>query len=73
MTFSENINFTKLHTIPYFQVIRMLIVIVLVFAVCWTPYLTFLVLQGFGVIPIQLDGPLQFAKTGFILMAYMNR
>jgi hypothetical protein len=56
-----------------FQVIKMLIVIVLVFAICWTPHLTFLLLQGFGVIPVQLDGPLKFAKTAFILMAYMNR
>jgi hypothetical protein len=54
-------------------VIKMLIVIVLVFAICWTPHLTFLLLQGFGVIPVQLDGPLKFAKTAFILMAYMNR
>lgn len=54
------------------RVIKMLIVIVLVFAICWTPHLTFLLLQGFGVIPVQLDGPLKFAKTAFILMAYMN-
>ena len=51
----------------------MLIVIVLVFAICWTPHLTFLLLRSFGVIPIQLDGTLKFAKTAFILMAYMNR
>lgn len=55
------------------RVIRMLVVIVLVFAICWTPYLTFLMLQGFAVIPIQLDGTLKFAKTAFVLMAYMNR
>ena len=55
------------------QVIRMLVVIVLVFAICWTPHLTFLMLQGFAVIPVQLDGWMKFAKTAFILMAYMNR
>ena len=55
------------------RVIRMLVVIILVFAICWTPYLTFLLLQGFGIVPIQLDGILKLTKTAFILMAYMNR
>ena len=55
------------------RVIKMLIVIVVVFAFCWTPYLTFLLLQAFGCISMQLDGILKHAKTSFILMAYLNR
>ena len=55
------------------RVIKMLIVIIVVFALCWTPYLTFLLLQAFGCISMQLDGILKHAKTSFILMAYLNR
>ena len=51
----------------------MLVVIILVFVVCWAPYLTFNVLQAFGVIDPHLHGVLKFMKTTLMLMAYLNR
>ncbi len=54
------------------RIIRMLVVIVLVFVVCWTPYLLMNVLQSFGVVDSQLQGLVKHLKTTFILMAYLN-
>jgi hypothetical protein len=51
----------------------MLIVIIVIFIICWTPYLTFNLLQAFGVVGVQLHGFTKHAKTTFTLMAYLNR
>ena len=51
----------------------MLVVIIVIFVICWSPYLTFMLLQGFGIINYQLHGFTKHAKTTFTLMAYLNR
>lgn len=59
--------------LKYFQVIRMLISIVVVYIVCWGPLLTFNVLQSFGYIHNFLLGAEKHLKTTFSIMAYFNR
>lgn len=51
----------------------MLVVIIVVFIFCWTPYLAFSLLQAFGVVDLQVHGFTKHAKTTFTLMAYLNR
>lgn len=51
----------------------MLISIVFTYIICWTPLLTFNVLQAFGYIDDQLMGGAKHCKTIFSLMAYFNR
>ncbi len=51
----------------------MLVVIVVVFVFCWTPYLLINVLQSFGVVDSQLRGAAKYLKLTFTLMAYLNR
>ncbi len=55
-----------------FQVIHMLVVIILVFVCCWTPYLAINVAQAFGALEAQLRGVAKHAKLTFTLMAYLN-
>jgi hypothetical protein len=55
------------------QVVPMLLVVVLVFIICWTPLLVFEVLQSFDVIPNQLFDHHKHIKTVFSLLAYFNR
>lgn len=50
----------------------MLVVIIAVFVICWTPYLVMNILQSFGVVETQLHGISKYLKTTFILMAYLN-
>lgn len=57
----------------FFQAIRMLCVIIVVFVLCWTPYLTFNILQSFGFVHAQLRGITKHLKTAITLMAYLNR
>ena len=59
----------------YLQVIRMLFVIIVVFVLCWLPFLLFNVLQAFGVVELQLqkNPNAKHTKTAFTLMAYLNR
>lgn len=54
------------------QVIKMLIVVVLVFVICWTPILIFNVLKAFAIIPLLNYGPMKPIKTAFHLFSYAN-
>ncbi|RZF36065.1 hypothetical protein LSTR_LSTR005881 [Laodelphax striatellus] len=54
------------------QVIKMLVMIVIVFVICWGPLLVDNVLTAFGVLPDQKSGSLKHMYTGFTLMAYFN-
>ena len=63
----------RLARLPSFQVIRMLVAIVVVFVLCWTPLLVVNVLQAFGVINLQIRGAAKHCKTAFSLLAYLNR
>ncbi len=60
-------------SVRLFQVINMLVIIILVFVICWTPYLVINVLQSFGVVGARLRGVLKHLKLTFTLMAYLNR
>jgi hypothetical protein len=51
----------------------MLCVIIVVFVFCWTPFLTFNILQAYGVVHAQLRGFAKHLKTALTLMAYLNR
>ena len=62
----------KAHIVNH-QVVPMLLVVVLVFIICWTPLLVFEVLQSFDVIPNQLFDHHKHIKTVFSLLAYFNR
>ena len=62
-----------LNVVVFFQVVRMLISIVLVYIICWGPLLTFNLLQSFGYINTFLLGTEKYLKTAFSLMAYFNR
>lgn len=54
------------------QVIRMLIVVVIIFVLCWTPILVINVLTAFKVIPTLNYGHLKAIKTTFHLFSYAN-
>jgi hypothetical protein len=51
----------------------MLVVIVVVFVFCWSPYLIMNVMQAYGYVDSQLRGVSKYLKLTFTLMAYMNR
>jgi len=51
----------------------MLISIVVVYILCWSPLLCFNVAQAFGAIPATLMGVYKHLKTIFSLLAYFNR
>lgn len=54
------------------QVIYMLLAVVFVFAICWTPVLLLNILMSFNVLPSAPVGILKYMKTAFHLMAYFN-
>lgn len=54
------------------QVIKMLIVVVIVFVLCWTPILIFNVLKAFSIIPALNYGAVKPIKTTFHLFSYAN-
>ena len=51
----------------------MLVMVVTVFILCWTPILIFEVLQAYDIIDIQMFGSIKHTKTIFNLLAYFNR
>ena len=55
------------------KVIPMLIIVVVLFNVCWSPLLVFEVLQAFDILPTQLFDELKHIKTFVSLLAYFNR
>ncbi|CAG9855082.1 unnamed protein product [Phyllotreta striolata] len=54
------------------QVICMLVTVVVLFAVCWTPMLVDNVLTAYGILPFQKFGTLKYMSSAFSLMAYFN-
>lgn len=54
------------------QVIKMLIVVVIIFVLCWSPILIINVLTAFGVIPTLNYGYMKAIKTTFHLFSYTN-
>lgn len=54
------------------QVIRMLIVVVIIFVLCWTPILVINVLTAFKVMPTLNYGNIKALKTTFHLFSYAN-
>jgi len=54
------------------QVIKMLLAIVLLFAVCWSPKLVDNVLIEFGIVDRFHHGYLRYARQAFALMSYAN-
>lgn len=55
------------------QVICMLVTVVVLFAVCWTPMLVDNVLTAYGILPYMKFGTLKYMSNAFSLMAYFNR
>lgn len=55
------------------QVIKMLVLIVVVFIVCWAPILILDLLTAFHVLQEHATGTLKHIKTTFHLMSYFNR
>ena len=55
------------------QIIPMLLMVVILFIVCWSPLLIFEVLQSFNVLPTQLFDEHKHIKTSASLLAYLNR
>ena len=54
-------------------IVPMLVMVVTVFILCWTPILIFEVLQAYSVIGAQVFGEVKHMKTVFSLLAYVNR
>ncbi|XP_028134502.1 QRFP-like peptide receptor [Diabrotica virgifera virgifera] len=54
------------------QVICMLVTVVVLFAICWTPMLIDNVLTAYGVLPFMKFGTLKYMSNAFSLMAYFN-
>lgn len=54
------------------QVIKMLITVVIIFVLCWTPILMLNVLQAFDIIPTLNYGHMKAIKTAFHLFSYAN-
>lgn len=55
------------------QVIYMLVAVVVLFIICWTPVLVENVLIAYGALPKQRHGVLKYMSIAFHLMAYFNR
>ena len=51
----------------------MLLMVVVLFIICWSPLLIFNVLQSFDIIPAQLFDEHKHVKTFASLLAYLNR
>ncbi|XP_066597549.1 QRFP-like peptide receptor [Prorops nasuta] len=54
------------------QVVKMLVAVVVLFAICWSPLLIDNVLTAYGVIPRLRSGTSKHLNTAFQLMAYFN-
>lgn len=54
------------------QVIKMLIVVILIFVLCWTPILVMNVLKAFSVLPSLNYGHIKAVRTVFHLLSYAN-
>nr|CAH7740455.1 unnamed protein product [Callosobruchus chinensis] len=54
------------------QVIFMLVIVVALFAICWTPLLVDNVLTAFGLLPHMRFGTLKYMSSAFHLLAYFN-
>jgi hypothetical protein len=55
-----------------FQVIKMLVLVIILFALCWGPLLIDNVLVAFGVLEYLNYGYLKYMRQAFSLMAYAN-
>ncbi|XP_019880303.1 QRFP-like peptide receptor isoform X2 [Aethina tumida] len=69
---SSKLKHTRDDTQMVKQVICMLIAVVVVFAICWTPLLVDNVLMAFDILPALRGGSLKQMNTAFHLMAYCN-
>ncbi|XP_046653001.1 cholecystokinin receptor type A-like isoform X1 [Daphnia pulicaria] len=54
------------------QVVKMLVAVVILFAVCWSPYLIDNVLTSFAFLPTTRTGPMKHMKMAFHLLSYIN-
>lgn len=54
------------------QVIKMLIVVILIFVLCWTPILVMNVFRAFSIIPSLNYGHTKAIRTSFHLLSYAN-
>ncbi|KAG7210800.1 hypothetical protein KM043_012291 [Ampulex compressa] len=54
------------------QVVKMLVAVVVLFAICWGPILIDNVLTAYGYLPRQKSGTQKHLHTAFQLMAYFN-
>ncbi|XP_045027343.1 pyroglutamylated RF-amide peptide receptor isoform X2 [Daphnia magna] len=54
------------------QVVKMLVAVVILFAVCWSPYLIDNVLTSFAFLPNTRTGPMKHMKMAFHLLSYIN-
>ncbi|CAH1153580.1 unnamed protein product [Phaedon cochleariae] len=68
----NNRSNTRDDTLMVKQVICMLVTVVVLFAVCWTPMLIDNVLTAYGVIHFMKFGTLKYLSSSFSLMAYFN-
>lgn len=55
------------------QVVKMLVAVVVLFAICWAPMLVDNVLTAYGYLPRVKYGMHKHLNTAFQLMAYFNR
>jgi len=55
------------------KVVKMLVAVVVLFAICWGPILIDNVLTAYGYLPRIKDGTHKHLNTAFQLMAYFNR
>jgi len=53
-------------------IVPMLVMVVTVFILCWSPILVFEVLQAYSIIGAQVFGEVKHIKTFFSLLAYVN-
>lgn len=54
------------------QVVKMLVAVVVLFAICWSPMLIDNVLTAYGIFPKQKHSHYKHMNTAFQLMAYLN-
>lgn len=55
------------------QVVCMLVAVVVLFIICWTPLLVDNVLTAHNILPAKRVGSYKYMGTVFHLMAYFNR
>jgi hypothetical protein len=56
----------------FYQVVKMLVAVIILFIICWTPLLVDNVLVAFGVLDRLHYGPLKPLRQTFAIMAYTN-